>query len=96
MPAVPLPAGCHSINPYFVVSGVERFIDFLVEVLEGVEVGDRELRGDGAVDHADVALLVYFGRHACRLRGWWTQTAAGTVPHGGPVHHLGEVVSYGA
>lgn len=56
MPAAPLPAGCHSINSYFVVSGVERFIDFLVEVLEGVEVGDRELRDDGAINHADVII----------------------------------------
>ncbi len=46
MAAVPLPPGYHSVNPYFLVTNVERFIDFLVEVLEGVEVGEREIRDD--------------------------------------------------
>lgn len=54
MAVVPLPFGYHSVNPYFVVTDVQRFIDFLVEVLEGVEAGEREIRGDGAIDHADV------------------------------------------
>ncbi len=56
MSAVPLPPGYHSVNPYFVVVNVERFIDFLVEVLEGVEVGEREIRDDGAIGHADVMI----------------------------------------
>jgi len=54
MPAAALPPGYHSVNPYFVVYDVARFIDFLVEVLEGLEVGERELRHDGAIDHGDV------------------------------------------
>ncbi|MGI8418470.1 MAG: VOC family protein [Nakamurella sp.] len=54
--AVPLPPGYHSVNPYFVVTNVERFIEFLVEVLQGVEVGEREIRDDGAIDHADVMI----------------------------------------
>jgi len=56
MMAVPLPPGYHSVNPYFVVAGVARFIDFLVAVFDGVEVGTRELRKDGAIDHADVMI----------------------------------------
>jgi PhnB protein len=54
MAAAPLPPGYHSVNPYFVVRDVERFIAFLVEVLGGAEVGDREITADGVIDHADV------------------------------------------
>src|SRR5882757_71568 len=54
--AIPLPPGYHSVNPYFVVAGVERFIEFLVAVFDGVEVGTRELTEDGAIDHADVMI----------------------------------------
>lgn len=54
--AVPLPPGYHSVNPYFLVTNVKGFIDFLVEVLEGMEVGEREIRDDGAIDHADVMI----------------------------------------
>jgi PhnB protein len=53
MPAEPLPPGYHSVNPYFVVVGVERFIGFLARVLDGTVVGGRKVRDDGAIDHAD-------------------------------------------
>jgi len=37
MTGIPLPEGYHSVNPYIVVDGAERLIDFLVEVFGGVE-----------------------------------------------------------
>jgi PhnB protein len=52
---VPLPEGYHSINPYVVVDGAERLIDFLVEVFGAVEQG-RSLRPDGRIDHGDVRI----------------------------------------
>jgi PhnB protein len=52
--SVPLPAGYHSINPYFVVPDVASFIQFLVCVFGGVEQGKREMRADGTIGHADV------------------------------------------
>jgi uncharacterized glyoxalase superfamily protein PhnB len=39
MAGIPLPEGYHSVNPYIVVDGAERLIDFLVEVFGGVEQG---------------------------------------------------------
>jgi len=53
---VPLPDGYHSVNPYIVVDGVERLIDFLAEVFDGVEQGEREIRRDGTIGHADVRI----------------------------------------
>jgi uncharacterized glyoxalase superfamily protein PhnB len=52
----PLPDGYHSVNPYIVVEGVERIIDFLGEVFDGVEQGVREIRSDGTIGHADVRI----------------------------------------
>jgi PhnB protein len=52
----PLPDGYHSVNPYIVVEGVERLIDFLAEVFDGVEQGEREIRLDGTIGHADVRI----------------------------------------
>jgi hypothetical protein len=40
------------VNPYIVVDGAERLIDFLVEVFGGVEQG-RSLRPDGRIEHGD-------------------------------------------
>ena len=56
MVGVPLPDGYHSVNPYIVVDGVERLIDFLAEVFDGVEQGEREIRRDGTIGHADVRI----------------------------------------
>ena len=53
---VPLPPGYHSVNPYFVVEHAERFIDFLIAVFDGSEQGEREVRADGGIDHADVMI----------------------------------------
>jgi PhnB protein len=53
---VQLPAGYHSVNPYIVVEGVERLIGFLDEAFGGVEHGEREIRSDGTVGHAEVQI----------------------------------------
>jgi uncharacterized glyoxalase superfamily protein PhnB len=44
------------VNPYFVVDHAERFIEFLAAVFGGTEPGQREIRADGAVNHADVMI----------------------------------------
>jgi uncharacterized glyoxalase superfamily protein PhnB len=52
-----LAPGYHSVNPYFLVEGVEDFIAFLTEVFEGrEETRFKEIRSDGLVDHADVVI----------------------------------------
>jgi PhnB protein len=55
VPGVPLPEGCHSVNPYIVVDGADRLVDFLVAVFGGVELR-RDLRPDGRIDHGDVRI----------------------------------------
>jgi PhnB protein len=50
-----LAPGYHSVNPYFLVRGVESFIAFLTEVFDGrEETKFKEVRPDGLIDHADV------------------------------------------
>ena len=56
MAGASLPDGYHSVNPYIVVEGVERFIDFLSQVFDGVEQGEREVRHDQTIGHADVLI----------------------------------------
>lgn len=56
MSAVPLPEGYHSVNPYIVVDGAERLIEFLVAVFGGREEGTRERAADGRIGHADVRI----------------------------------------
>jgi PhnB protein len=53
---VPLPDGYHSVNPYILVDGVGRLISFLTDVFDAVEQGEREIRADGSVGHADVLI----------------------------------------
>jgi len=49
--------GYHSVNPYFLVAGVEDFIEFLAEVFGGrEETKFKEVRPDGLIDHADVVI----------------------------------------
>jgi PhnB protein len=55
MAGVPLPEGYHTVNPYIVVDGAERLIDFLVEVFDGTDQG-RTLRPDGRIEHGDVRI----------------------------------------
>jgi len=40
-----IPPGFNSITPYFFIEGADRFIDFLVQGLGGVEIG-RHMNGD--------------------------------------------------
>ena len=56
MTPVAAPDGYHSVNPYIVVDGVERLIGFLGEVFDGVERGEREIRPDGTIGHAEVQI----------------------------------------
>ena len=56
MAGVPLPAGYHSVVPYIVVDGVERLIAFLGDVFGAVEHGEREIRSDGTIGHAEVRI----------------------------------------
>jgi PhnB protein len=53
---VSVPDGYHSVNPYIVVEGVQRLIDFLGDVLNGVERGEREIRLDSTIGHAEVRI----------------------------------------
>ena len=54
-PGLSLAPGYHSVNPYFLVRGVEGFIEFLTEVFDGrEETRFKEVRPDGLIDHADV------------------------------------------
>jgi uncharacterized glyoxalase superfamily protein PhnB len=53
---VPLPEPYHSVNPYIVVDDAEQLIAFLVGVFDAVEQGEREIRSDGSIDHADVRI----------------------------------------
>lgn len=49
--------GYHSVNPYFVVEGVQEFIAFLTEVFDGREdTTYKEVLPDGRIDHADVII----------------------------------------
>jgi PhnB protein len=48
--------GYHSVNPYFVVGGVEDFIRFLANAFGAKERGEREMRADGSIDHAEVQI----------------------------------------
>jgi len=42
---VRIPSGFNTVTPYFFVEGAERFIEFLVQGLEGIEVS-RHMNGD--------------------------------------------------
>src|SRR5262245_45844044 len=48
--------GYQSVNAYIVVAGVESLIRFLSDALGAEERGERELRADGDIDHAEVQL----------------------------------------
>jgi len=42
---VRIPPGFNTVMPYFFVEGAERFIEFLVQGLEGIEIG-RHMNGE--------------------------------------------------
>jgi hypothetical protein len=56
MPHRDIEASYHSINQFFVVSDADGFIAFLKAVLDGVEARTRDLRPDGSIGHANVAI----------------------------------------
>lgn len=45
--------GYRSLNPYIVVERVGPLLAFLSEVLGGKERGEREIRADGSIGHAE-------------------------------------------
>jgi len=55
MPNQPIPAGCHTITPYLLVSGVPRLIEFLTEAFEAKMI-HRVDRVDGSTAHAQVRI----------------------------------------
>ena len=48
--------GYHSVNAYLVAEEVEPLIEFLCDVFGGAERGERELRDDGTIEHAEVQI----------------------------------------
>lgn len=50
-----IPPGFNTITPYMFVEGAERFVDFLVQGLDGFEL-HRGLREDGRIANAQVAI----------------------------------------
>ena len=50
-----IPPGFGTVTPYFFVDNAERFIEFLVDGLEGKETA-RSLRPDGRIANAQVVL----------------------------------------
>lgn len=55
MPVKPIPDGYHSITPYIIVNGADRFIEFLKSAFDGKEIG-RMNRPDGLIAHAEVRI----------------------------------------
>ncbi len=55
MAVQPIPEGFHTINPYVVVSGASKFIDFLKNAL-GAEEQGRMDGPDGTIGHATVKI----------------------------------------
>ena len=50
-----IPADCHAITPYLLVSDINKFIDFLVHGLSG-KVREKIARPDGTILHAQVII----------------------------------------
>jgi PhnB protein len=55
MPALPIPAGYHTVTPYLAVPDAQSLIDFMVRVFEAKE---REIirKPDGQIRHAEVQI----------------------------------------
>jgi PhnB protein len=50
-----IPAGFHTITPYFLVKDADLFVDFLIHGLGGSELS-RHLRPDGKIANAQIRL----------------------------------------
>lgn len=51
-----IPPGFGTVTPYFFMRDAERFVDFLLKGLGGVEVCERSLRPDGRIANAQIRL----------------------------------------
>ena len=56
MTVEPRPDGYHTVTPYLVVAGAARLIDFLVEVFDAVEVGERIVGPDDRIGHTELRI----------------------------------------
>lgn len=56
MPSDSNPFGLHTVTPYLIVPEVARLIEFLIELFGAKQRGDKQLRGDGSVQHAEVQI----------------------------------------
>ncbi|TXI95159.1 MAG: VOC family protein [Burkholderiaceae bacterium] len=50
-----IPPGFNTVTPYIFVNGADRFVEFLVEGLDGFEI-QRILRSDGRIANAQIAI----------------------------------------
>ena len=50
-----IPPGFNTVTPYIFVNGADRFVEFLVEGLDGFEI-QRTLRSDGRIANAQIAI----------------------------------------
>jgi uncharacterized glyoxalase superfamily protein PhnB len=50
------PEGFHTVNPYLLVEGADRVLDFLIAAFGAVPVGERFRGPDGKVMHAAVRI----------------------------------------
>ncbi len=51
----PVPERYHSVNPYLVVQGVPKLLDFLKQTFNSTEL-ERVSRPDGTISHAEVQI----------------------------------------
>jgi PhnB protein len=50
-----IPEGYHTVTPYLIVEGAAHLIDFMKEAF-GAEEGERMLRANGTIGHAEVRI----------------------------------------
>jgi PhnB protein len=74
MPALPIPAGLHTVTPYLTVSDAQSLLDFVTKVFDAKE---REIirRPDGQVAHAEVQIGDSVIMIANSSETWATATA---------------------
>ena len=55
MAVKPIPEGCHTVTPYFVVEGAAELIDFVKQAFDGEEIM-RMPGPDGRIGHAEMRI----------------------------------------
>lgn len=50
------PEGFHTVNPYLVIDGAAKVIEFLKQAFDGIEVGEAFKGPDGKIMHAAVRI----------------------------------------